>query len=109
MADFGAPGSRGGWSNTITTENTMKDLGDQQSLSEDLRDGAVSAHRQIVGGEREFRNARRTAPLQAHNVHPSKRDSKEYPAESSNAAVPPSQAGVPLNQQLAKHRQRMGG
>jgi hypothetical protein len=36
-------------------------------------------------------------------------DTTEYSAESSDAAAPPSQVGVPFNQQLAKHRQRMGG
>jgi len=109
MANLGAPGSRGGWSNTLTTENIMKDLGVQQSLTEDLRDGTINAHRQVVGGEREFRNARRTAPLQVKNVYPAKQDTTEYSAESSDAAAPPSQVGVPFNQQLAKHRQRIGG
>lgn len=61
-------GYRGGWSNTLTTENLLNNPGEQFSLTEDLRDGVASAHRQQVGGEREFRNIRRAAPLKVDNI-----------------------------------------
>ncbi len=61
-------GARGGWSWTLTTQNLMKDNYPQKSLTEDLQRGAALAHRQVVHGGPEFRNFRRTLPLQLDNV-----------------------------------------
>ena len=52
MAGFGPgsgshAGARGGWSNTLTTENLMKDPGEQLSLSQSLRLGVGMAHRHL--------------------------------------------------------------
>jgi len=60
MADNGF---RGGFGTNLTTVNLMDNPGEQNSLSEDFREGVGMAHRQLVGVEHDLRNFRRTAAV----------------------------------------------
>lgn len=60
--------SKGGWKVPLLTENLMEDLLPQPSLSEGLRLGVGKAHRQQVHGGNEFRNLRRSNPVQKARV-----------------------------------------
>jgi hypothetical protein len=63
MAVAQGTGSRGGFSHTVETVNTMADMKDQPSLSEGLRMGVAQAHRNLHTGLPECRNSRRANPL----------------------------------------------
>lgn len=55
-----ATGFRGGFGNTLVTENLMKDPESQASLSECLRLSVGQAHRNLQAGIPEARNFRRS-------------------------------------------------
>jgi len=61
----GAGAQRGGWKNPLLTDNTMKDPKAQPSLTEGLKLGVMTAHRNQMRDERmgDGRNFRRSLPL----------------------------------------------